>query len=320
MAQQAAPPLHLSKKTLEWALKHVVREGDTDVFPRPFELDIIEKNQQEVIKDLRSIAINTHQWMGPRRIIVPKTELSFRPVHQLDPYDAILYAGIVRDIGSRIERRRSPAKENNVFSYRFKPTISGRLYSKNSKNSGLEDFWKKSEMRSSHSSHVLCTDISDYYNQIYHHTIENQLDLFKIDRGYWHALKNLFANVTEGVSRGIPIGPHPSHLIAELAMIPVDEFLASQNVQFCRYVDDIHVFGRSADEIHEILFKLVDFLDKSQKLQINRQKTKIYRAEAFREICKQNLVDRPINELENQNFLLAEKNTYLEDQLRVHMT
>lgn len=121
-------------------------------------------------------------------------------------------------------------------------------------------------------------------------------------KDYWHALKNLLANVSEGVSRGVPIGPHPAHLIAEMAMIPVDQYLQSLGggVAVCRYVDDIHVFCKNKREAHSILFKFVDYLDKSQKIQLNKQKTKMVPTSDFKAVSEENSVDKPINNLEKE--------------------
>src|SRR5207247_2540217 len=118
----------------------------------------------------------------------------------------------------------------------------------------------------------------------------------------WFALRNLLANVSEGVSRGVPIGPHPAHLIAEMAMIPVDQYLQSlgDGVAVCRYVDDIHIFCKNERVAHSILFKFVDYLDKSQKIQLNKQKTKIVPTSEFKAVSEENSVDKPINNLEKE--------------------
>jgi hypothetical protein len=42
----------LRKASLEWALKHVLREGDTDVFPKPFEFRIIKNDPATVLNSL----------------------------------------------------------------------------------------------------------------------------------------------------------------------------------------------------------------------------------------------------------------------------
>jgi hypothetical protein len=87
----------LKKASLQWALKHVLNEGDTDLFPQPFEFRVVKKYWPEVLAELRKVQIEAHTWQGPRRLVVPKSEFGFRPVCQLDPLDAILFAAVVRD-------------------------------------------------------------------------------------------------------------------------------------------------------------------------------------------------------------------------------
>ncbi len=192
-------PTTLNPSTLRWALKHVLREGDTDVFPRPFEFTIIKNNKTTTLNRLATIQIETHRWEGVRRLMVPKGDLAFRPVCQLDPLDAIMYAAIIKEIGRKIERKRQPLTGETVFSYRFEPTISGQLYAP---VTGWEGFWRKSLDLCQSYTHVLVTDIADFYNQIYHHTLENQLDVCGVGQDYVTALKRLLTNATEGVSRG----------------------------------------------------------------------------------------------------------------------
>ncbi len=60
----------------------------------------------------------------------------------------------------------------SVFSYRFAPSPDGDLYqSKNAWN----QYWSRCYKLSQSYKFALILDISDFYNQIYHHTIENQL-------------------------------------------------------------------------------------------------------------------------------------------------
>ncbi len=299
-------PITLSNSSLRWALKHVLREGDTDVFPRPFEFTIIKTNKTTTLAQLAQIEVASHHWEGVRRLMVPKADFAFRPVCQLDPLDAVIYAAIIKEIGLKIERKRQPKSADTVFSYRFEPSISGQLYTP---ITGWEGFWKTSLDLCKNYSHVLVTDITDFYNQIYHHTIENQLIECGVGRDYITSLKRLLANTTEGVSRGIPIGPHPSHLLAEMSLIPIDEFLRLLGVRFCRYVDDLHIFCESRARAHEVLYEFVEYLDKTQKLQTAKPKTRILTTAKFSQICAANAIDKPISNLERELLLTVRSHT-----------
>src|SRR5687767_3408467 len=100
--------MKLKSTSINWAMKNVLKEGDTDLFPRPFELQIIKACWSTLRPDIEKIDINTHAWEGPRRVIVPKSDLAFRSASQLDPIDSILFAAIIKEIGAKIEKRRMP--------------------------------------------------------------------------------------------------------------------------------------------------------------------------------------------------------------------
>lgn len=282
----------LKKTSLAWSLKHLLYDGDTDLLPRPFEIEIIKSNWDELSKVFQKIDITNHLWKGVRYLLVPKDEFLFRRICQLDPIDSLLFAAIMREIGGLIEKHRIPENREQVFSYRFNPVPKGHFYGETNL---WDNFWDKSINNAQTSGFVAITDITDFYNQIYHHTIENQLDLCKVDKAYRTAIINLLKNATQGISRGIPIGPHASHILAELSLIALDNFLSLKSYKFCRYVDDIHIFCTTREEAQIAIYELADFLDKTQKLSLNKGKTKILTNKDFLDEAHSMLIDDPIN-------------------------
>lgn len=281
----------LKKSSLNWSLKHILIEGDTDLFPQPFEFELIKKNWVKNLPILENYDITNHKWKGFRKIFIPKGKLAFRSIGQLDPLDSILYTAIIKEIGNKIERERIPVTNHKVFSYRFKPTNSGRLYGE--KNS-WRNFWDISKLHAEKHKYILITDIADFYNQIYHHTIKQQLQKCGVDNFYITAINNLLAAYTQGISRGVPIGPYASHLLAELSLMPIDELLTVKAYTFCRYVDDIHIFCNSPDECEIALYDIAKSLD-TIKLTISKHKSDIYKQTDFISKAEQMLIDNPIN-------------------------
>jgi len=282
----------LAPSSIDWALEHVVLEGDGDLFPKPFEIDVLKSEWATLKPKLETIDIENHQWSPAVSALVPKDEVSFRRACQLEPVDSLLYAALIYEIGAKIESRRRPTSENRVFSYRFAPSVTGTLYGV---GNAWRDFWTTSRVRAIPSKHVAVIDISDFYNQIYHHTLENQLDESGVDSSLKCALMSLVKGVSINVSRGIPIGPHASHILAEMSLIPLDDLLVVQGYEFCRYVDDIHIFCDSHKSAQVAIFSIVDFLDKSQKLSTNKQKSAIFTQAKFDDRAANMLVDSPIN-------------------------
>ena len=106
--------------------------------------------------------------------------------------------------GSQIEARRRPIAEKSVFSYRFSPSATGELYAS---SDAWNAFWSHCLQASEQCKTVLVADIADFYNQIYHHTIQNQLT----EAGWPNQATKWvlrFETITAKVSRGIPVSPH----------------------------------------------------------------------------------------------------------------
>lgn len=155
--------------------------------------------------------------------------------------------------------------------------------------------------------YVLYCDIADFYNQIYHHTYENQLIASGFCKKEQLWIKRLITSTTEGVSRGLPVGPHAIHLIAEASLIPIDNSLVQQGIDFIRYVDDILVFCNNLEEAKSALSKIANTLDKHQRIILQKHKTKIYIPEEFRTVCNSMIEDRPINQKEDDILKLINK-------------
>lgn len=117
----------------------------------------------------------------------------------------------------------------------------------------------------------------------------------------------MLESTTAGVSRGVPVGPHPIHLIAEATLIPVDNSLQAAGVKFIRYADDILIFCKSERDARAALSLIATVLDKQQRLTLQRHKTKIYEPIPFRSICTQMIEDRPINADEGSLLALIKK-------------
>jgi hypothetical protein len=296
--------MSLSTNSIDWAISHLEKVGDSDLFPRPVELDAVLALKDDVKSRLTSLDLSKCLPSPARRFIVPKYDLSVRQATQLNLLDSIILTSIIHECGSLIEQRRRATSENRVFSYRFKPDNDGWLYDR---NFDWTPFWANCYDNSKQYSHALVLDISDFYNQIYHHTIENQLIQSGLPNQYTQWIKKLLESLTAKVSRGIPVGPHATHLLAEATLIPVDNSLVSQGVNFCRFVDDFVIFANSEDEARAYLYRFSDTLDKQQRLILNKQKTRLLSSSELQSYCKKMIEDRPINHLERQLLGIVKK-------------
>lgn len=287
--------MKISEDSINWAIKHLTEYGDTDLFPKPVEFEIISQEKVYVSNKLKEIEISDYNFHSSRRFVIPKDELSYRIATQLNPVDSILFSAILHEYGSLIENKR--ASKEQVFSYRFSPDSEGRLYSA---ESSWEKYWQKCKDKIDEYEYVAYIDISDFYNQIYHHTIENQLIECEFPNQVKNFLMNLLGSLTQKNSRGIPIGPHIAHLLAELSLMPIDESLLMKGFDFCRYVDDYAIFTNSYEDARMVFYYMAEILDKQQRLIIQKQKSRIYSKAEYLSVCSRMLIDDPINETEEE--------------------
>jgi hypothetical protein len=297
--------MKLDEQSIRWAIKHLYTESDTDLFPRPKEIDIISDMKEEIVNKLVNIDIGSYTWNRNRRFIIPKSEYSYRVSTQLDPIDSIMVSAIIHQFGKKIEDKRDTETNQRVFSYRFSPTADGELYKD---NDAWKKFWKHSLVKAKKHKFVIYIDIADFYNQIYHHVVENQLISCGFPNEVKKSIISLLESCTQGVSRGIPIGPHFAHLLAEMTLIPLDEGFNMRKYEYCRYSDDILIFCDRQNDATKIIYEVANMLDKQQRLMMQKQKTKVYTLDEFEGKYLQMLNDNPISDDERDIIsILSEK-------------
>ena len=131
--------------------------------------------------------------------------------------------------------------------------------------------------------YVVSSDIADFYPRLYHHRVEGALSNATNKNNHVLALKNLISQWNQTQSYGIPVGPAPSRLIAEISIDDVDQILAAERIPFVRYVDDYRMFARSEVDGYPKLARLADVLYKNHGLTLQQEKTSIQPAEKFLE-------------------------------------
>lgn len=298
----------ITQKALTWSLNHLTKDRDTDLFPQLFEFSAIGRFKNEVFTALEKVDITNYPWSQGRRFVVPRGTKRYRAATQLDPIDSLMISALIHDVAPQIEAARLAIGTKRVFSYRVDINDGGRLYSE---PSGWRSFWQESATRAASAGTVLVIDVRDFYNQIYHHTIENELKGCGVSVDYSKAIVGCLARQSHSVSRGIPVGPHFTHILAELCLNPIDRALLANGLDFCRYADDYHIFCKSRVDAEIALVKCVETFDKQQRLALNESKTDIVEGKVFAERAASITQDRPINADENK--LLAVIRKYTDD-------
>ncbi len=299
--QQSA--FRVDPDSIAWSIEFLTAHSDGDIFPTVPEIGALASDPTDLIYALSTTPLENLTPQPCRRFDVPKEDFSIRRGTQLHPQDSIVLTALIYQFGNEIEKRRLP--DDTVFSYRFQPTkdqglyLRGRLWNK---------FWRRAVDLSEAYNYVIYCDIADFYNQISHHSVQNQLIDATLPNQVHKWINNLLQTTTAGVSRGVPVGPHAAHLLVEAAMIPVDNSLQGVGIPFLRYVDDIIIFCPSKKHINNYLRSLRSILQNQESLTLQDGKTKIFTTCEFAEHCEDMIEDRPINEEEAE--LLEIVDTY----------
>ena len=132
------------------------------------------------------------------------------------------------------------------------------------------------------------TDITGFFDSIPHYnlllTLSNEfgvedeiLDILSECFNAWSGTKE---SSTPGV--GIPQGPQPSFFFANLLLHPLDKQVINDAFKYYRYMDDIHIYGYSEEELLDVLVRIDNYL-KGHGLSINSKKTRIQKIDPTKE-------------------------------------
>lgn len=270
----------LSPDALDWALTHLTKFGDTDIFPVPFEFACIKNAWAWLKPELEKVDLTEYRTRSTRRFLVPKPGGGFRVATQLDPIDAIIYAAISYEAAPQIEASRVPRARRIACSYRVELDPQGRLFTA---ESGWPEYHGHSKdlAESGLYSHVLVADIADFYNQIYSHRVQSALELANIPSLRANNVERFLLSLTAKQSRGVPVGPFASILLAEATLTDVDTFLLRKGVSFTRFVDDFRIFCRTRKEAVRVYHDLVEYLYTAHRLILEPWKSRIMPIQQF---------------------------------------
>ncbi len=267
------------------SIKNIIRHGDTDIFPFPFERYLFEDKQKESLAILAEIHKNLDKALAesPPLTIVKLSQVGyygFRRATMIEPFWNAYFLGLVISIAEKVEDIRIPESEEKVFSYRYQwNEADGTLF----KNSSWGDYKRKCVELSNDYSHVVQTDISNFYHRINHHKLENELNRISPTSDIPSRILKLLSAFTGTISYGLPVGGPASRILAELALNHTDLHLRSRGIVFCRYADDYTIFCNSESEGYKALILLSEKLANDQ-LSLQKVKTKVMTSDEFREI------------------------------------
>ncbi|NBK98524.1 MAG: RNA-directed DNA polymerase [Erysipelotrichia bacterium] len=243
-------------KAFELAIDNIIKFGDTDVFPFPIESRIIFDKRSDVLKLLENIHTNFEHYIKytpPQfeNMLAPSGYTGFRWATQIDPIWNAYWLGLVLFLSDKIEDARLATDKDYVFSYRIQSnSLDKTLFDS---DYGWHKFHEVSLDLASREEYgfVLICDISNFYQSVYHHRVENALSKLgnpakEVEKNIMNILQQ-FSNMK---SYGLPIGGQASRILAELVLNRTDRLLHSKQIRFCRFVDDYHIFAKTEEEVY----------------------------------------------------------------------
>jgi hypothetical protein len=297
--------LTLKPDSYSWALEHALLEGDTDVLPVPFEYLALKHDWTEALKHLQSADVTQWTTRPHRRVLTPKARYGFRVITQLDPLDFLTFTALVYEMGADLERRRVPTTDQRVFSYRFKPQNSGRMFDPAVGFAGFQAR-TRTVLEDASVTHVAVADIADFYPRIYFHRLENALGAATSRSNHVAATVGLLKQWNTSETFGIPVGGAACRLLAEVTIANVDELLLAERVNFVRFNDDFRIFAGSQREAYKSLVMLAESLYHMHGLTLQPQKTAVLTREQFSERYQIDPEDRELASLSEKFEQLIE--------------
>ena len=207
------------------AIQHLDAVGDTDLFPKLPEMGFFIANSERVAELVSKLSVGNYNPVSSVEVLTPKSNLGFRIGHQLTATDILIYTASCIECAAGIQELRDKTSEDIPFSYKYDPDGGARLFEKNRgfhdwlahlANFGDDDVFDDPKP-------VLETDISDFYQRIYFHRIENILNDVNASRGSNGAIRKVIQVCRSKQSFGLSEWVKPALLIAG-ACLPADEY------------------------------------------------------------------------------------------------
>lgn len=153
---------------------------------------------------------------------------------------------------------------------------------------------------------VLRTDVTSFFERIYHHNLINFLDAAGCDKRPVRALEKVLFAWTQKDSHGIIQGVFPSDFLGNIYLCPLDADLENREISSTRYVDDLYLFFRNQDDAKRYLVSLCSHL-RREGLTLNEAKTSVTTTEDV--VLEETALDRMFDKARKE-FEAEEESTF----------
>ncbi|WP_249975806.1 RNA-directed DNA polymerase [Vreelandella olivaria] len=281
------------KSAFALSTKNIIKFGDTDIFPFPYETRMFS----DIFEKLLTSLDETHKDFQNRLNECPPVNIStcstvgyngYRWATQIDPYWNAYFLGLVLSVSEKIEASR--VADNYVYSYRYSPDFNtGSLFDKNISWRKFQNDSLELAKDDKSINYILTCDIADFYTRIYHHRLENALDRIDPKKDVSSKIKKLIQNFSGTNSYGLPVGGPAARMLAELALDSLDHILLINGIKFKRYVDDFIIFCETKEDAHSVLTFISRKLMENEGLTLQKHKTNILSKDEFTSLTQSKL-------------------------------
>lgn len=263
--------------------------GDNDTLPFDIDVRFVKEKQEQLadlafayFRDLDSLdkkqvkdTINSLEVFS-ERLLVPTGAAGFRITTKIHPFWNIYLNGL----GVAIAEAHEPLRSDRVHSYRYAQK-GDRLFDRTSSWRVFREACIADCEAKGNDIVVVQTDISSFYEHVYHHRIENCIDdLFPTGSKVAAQVDRFLSKLAAGRSFGLPVGGQCSRILAELVLSAIDRRLTDAGIMWRRYVDDFVLITTGQAEAYRALAILSHALA-DYGLTLNRTKTTILTGKHF---------------------------------------
>jgi hypothetical protein len=273
--------MQVSKDHFLLAAKEIGQSGENDTLPYDIDAGFIRDKADE----LSSICFDLFQSIDARnqknavgyvneltvaseRLLAPSGSNGFRITTKIQPFWNLYLNGLGIAIAEANEKNRSA----RVHSYRLGGEAPSFFDRSKSWRTYKEETLKEPVLNEA-GSVVVQTDISSFYEHIYHHRLENVIrDLGDTNSTVASQIDRILSKLAAGRSFGLPVGGQCARILAEVMMTPIDRSLSDAGIVWHRFVDDFTLICNSQQEAYKALSVLSHSLA-DYGLSLNRTKT-----------------------------------------------
>ncbi len=263
------------------AAADVGANGDNDTLPFDIDVRFINERQDALAElahqyftDLDGLdkqgvrnAVNALEVFS-ERLLVPTGAAGFRITTKIHPFWNIYINGL----GIAVAEAHEPLRSDRAHSYRFTPH-GDKLFDKTASWRAFREASVAECEALGDDVVVVQTDISSFYEHIYHHRVENFVDdLFPAGSKVATQIDRFLSKLASGRSFGLPVGGQCSRILAELLLTSIDRMLTDAGIKWRRYVDDFVLITPNQADAYSALAILSHALA-DYGLTLNRTKT-----------------------------------------------